>query len=276
MWQVKSILDGMFDSLMWPFRFIDPTWSLLFLSFVAGIVILVIFRYTSDQKGIREAKNKIKAHLLEIRIFKDNLAIQFSAQKRLLFHNIIYMKHAVKPLLFLIIPIGLLILQMDAWYGQKPLRPGESTIFSVSFVDGTPDHIIAEVSIEVDGGITVETPVLGIKETGELNWRVRAKKVGIHQVKVKMAERIFHKNITVANGKLTRISPVSVSAEQWKSIFNPGVKSLPKNSLFRKIEVRYPSRSIEFLGFKIHWLILFFVFTTVIAFAFKNFLRVEI
>jgi hypothetical protein len=186
------------------------------------------------------------------------------------------MKHAVKPLLFLIIPVGLIILQMDAWYGQKPLRPGESTIFSISLADITPDDIPTNVSLEADGGLTVETPVLSIKETGELNWRVRAKEVGIHEVKVEMAERVFHKNIIVANGKLTRISPVSVSAGLWKSIFNPGVKYLPKNSLFRKIEVHYPSRSIEFLGLQIHWLILFFVFTTVIAFAFKNFFRVEI
>ena len=276
MWKIKSILDGMFDLLMWPFRSLDPVWSLLLLSFAAGIVILVIFRYTSDQKGIKETKNKVKAHLLEIRIFKDNLAIQFSAQKRLLFHNLIYMKHAVKPLLFLIIPVGLLILQMDSWYGQKPLRPGESTIFSVTLADIAPDNIPTDVSVEADEGLMVETPVVRIKETGELNWRVRAKEVGVHQLKVKMGERIFQKNIIVANGSLTRISPLSVSAGLWKSIFSPGVKSLPKNPLLKEIQVNYPSRSVEFLGFKIHWLILFFVFTTVIAFAFKNLFKVEI
>jgi hypothetical protein len=261
---------------MWPFRSVDPVWSLLFLSFLSGIAILVIFRYTSDQKGIKETKNKIKAHLLEIRLFKDNLAIQFSAQKRLFFYNAIYMKHAVRPLLFLIIPVGLLILQIDAWYGQKPLRPGESAIFSVFLAKNTPARMPSDVSIDVDGGLTVETAPLRIKESGEFNWRVRADEIGKHRVLIKTTEHTFYKDIIVANGVLNRVSPVSVDTDQWNSIFTPGVEPLPHNARLKKIEIRYQPRSIEVFGWRVHWLIVFFVLTTVIAFAFKNLFKVEI
>jgi len=276
MWQIKSILDAMFDLLMWPFVTIDPIWSLLFLSLLTGIIILVVFRYTSDQKGIEETKDKIKAHLLEIRIFKDSLKIQLSAQKRLFLYNMIYMKHAIKPLLFMILPIGFVIIQMDAWYGHKPLQPGESTILSVRVSGEGAKELLSNIYLEVDKGLNIETPLLRIPEGGELDWRIRANESGVHQVKVEASGLSFLKEVVVAEGELRRISSHSVDAGRLSSLFKPGTESIPNNSFIQEIEVHYPDRSIEMLGLHAHWLVVFFILTTVVAFASKGFFKVEI
>jgi len=74
-----SIINTFFGKLIeWmilPFRGMTPWIGMAVISLVTGIFMLLIFRLTSNQKGIRQVKDKIKAHLMEIRLFKDNLGL---------------------------------------------------------------------------------------------------------------------------------------------------------------------------------------------------------
>jgi uncharacterized membrane protein (DUF106 family) len=276
MWQVQSALSFLFDLVMNLFQSWNPLLSLFFISLPVAIFMLLVFRYTSDQKGIKKSKDRIKAYLLEIRIFKDDLGILLSAQKRLLMYNGIYLSHAIKPLLVMIVPMALLILQMDAWYGHRPLMPGESTILSSQVSEETRTRLLSTASIEAERGVTVEKPSLRIFETGELDWTIRAREAGVHQIRVTVAGHSFPKKIVVSGGGLARVSTLSINTGFWRAIFTPGAEPLPENAFLKNIEVRYPSRSVKILGWKIHWLIIFFVFTTVIAFSLKRFFRVEL
>ncbi len=67
MYYFNFILNKFFGILFFPFQFIDPLWPLLFISVLTGILMLLAFRYTSNQKEIRKEKDKIKAHLMEMR-----------------------------------------------------------------------------------------------------------------------------------------------------------------------------------------------------------------
>jgi hypothetical protein len=276
MWQINSALSGFFDLVMTPFQSLNPLLSLFFFSVPTGIFMLLVFRYTSDQKGIKETKEKIKAHLLEIRIFKDNLTILLSAQKRLLIYNTIYMKHALRPVLFMIVPIAILIIQMDAWYARRPLKPGESTIISVQVSDEGRTELLSNASIEMDGGMTIQKPSLRIAEARELDWTIRAGAFGVHKASVNILGNRFPKNVIVSDGRLARVSTLSVNSSSWWAILTPGTEPIAKNSLVKRIEIRYPSRSIDLLGWKIYWLVIFFVFTTAVALIFKMFFKVEI
>ena len=44
----------------------------------------------------------------------------------------------------------------------------------------------------------------------------------------------------------------------------------------KEIEVYYPSQSIEFFGWKFHWLAIFFVLSVAIGFGFRRVFNVEI
>ena len=101
------ILNKFFDVLFFPFQSLAPFWPLLFISVLTGILMLLAFRYTSNQEAIRKEKEKIKAHLMEMRIFKDDLAILMSAFIKVLLYNAKYMKHLIKLMFFLILPIKL-------------------------------------------------------------------------------------------------------------------------------------------------------------------------
>src|SRR3974377_243951 len=111
----NSILSSLLDLLLGPFRGLHPFWALLILSVMVGAVLLVVFRYTSNQRGIQETKNRIKAHLLEIRLFKDDLRVLLSAQGSILKYNLRYMAYGLKPLLVIILPVALLLIQLEGW-----------------------------------------------------------------------------------------------------------------------------------------------------------------
>ena len=275
MWYFNLTFNSFFDLLLIPFRSLHPLWSLSILSLLMGILMLMIYRYTSNQKEIKETKNRIKAHLLEIRLFKDDFGILLSAQKNILLYNTKYMMHALKPMLFMIVPVAIILIHLDGWFGYRPLTIGESTAVSVK-VSGQEVGIFSDIVLEVDRGLVIETPALRIPELSEITWRVRAKELGQYNVIIKVSGHPFTKRVVVSDRGLTRVSPRVVASSLWEMFLNPGEKPLPENSFVKQIEVYYPDRLIGIFGWEIHWIVIFFVLSILGGFTFKGFFRVEI
>jgi uncharacterized membrane protein len=61
-WQFERILARPFDWLLSPFSSTHPLLPLAFVSLVASILLLLAFRWLSDQHGLQEIKDKIHAH----------------------------------------------------------------------------------------------------------------------------------------------------------------------------------------------------------------------
>ena len=95
-----------------PFLFTSPLAIVVVLSIVIGLLMIVLFGYTSDQKAIKVAKDQLKAHLLAVRLFRDQLPVVMGSYGKILRGTGRYLKLAFKPLLYVIIPITLLIVQL--------------------------------------------------------------------------------------------------------------------------------------------------------------------
>jgi len=273
MWHFNSVLTSLFDLLLAPFQSLHPFWSLLIISLPTTILILVIFRYTSNQEGIRETKNKIRGHLLEIRLFKDDLGIVLSAQYRILLYNLRYMKYVLKPMLFMIVPMAIILIQLEGWFGYKPLKTGESAIVSVKLSKNNSDYF-KNISIKAGKGLIVETPPLRLANEKEINWRIRANESGEHNLIFDISGDKFSKSVIVSDGQLSRVSPI-VASSLWDTFLNPGEEPIAENFLVKRIEVDYPPRSIEIFGWEFHWLLVFFVLTMIFGFALKGLFRVD-
>jgi uncharacterized membrane protein (DUF106 family) len=74
MWIFNSFVNTVFELILTPFRNMSPWYGMTVVSFLTGFLMLFIFRFTSNQEGIRRTKNRIKAHLLELRLFKDSMS----------------------------------------------------------------------------------------------------------------------------------------------------------------------------------------------------------
>ena len=100
--------------------------------------------------------------------------------------------------------------------------------------------------------------------------------LGEHKILVKAPTYAFQKKVLVSNEKLGRISQNRVKSNLWDNLVSPGEKPIIENSLVNRIEIDYPKRSIEILGLRVHWLIIFFVLSIAFGFILKGFFRVEL
>ena len=164
----NTFLGNLLDGVLYPFQGLSPWVALVFLSLVTAIVMLLVYRAVSDQDGIRRTKNRITAHLLEIRLYQNNMPVTFRAQGNILWWNLKYLLHAMRPMLVMIVPLGLVLIHLDLRLGISPLIPGNSTIVNVRLQQGRqPSQLDAE--IEASPGVAVETPPLRMDSSQEIS-----------------------------------------------------------------------------------------------------------
>lgn len=271
---VNSVLNTLFDLLCAPLARLNPWWAMAFLSLLTGLLMLLVFRFTSNQQGIRRTKDRIKGHLLEFRLFKDSLGVTLQAFGNILVQNLRYLGHALKPLLVMIIPLLLILAQLNARFGYRPLRPGEQVLLKVKLIRGT-NPLSLDMSIVPSSGIAVETPPLRIEEESEIDWRLRAVEPGRHSMVLRWPGQSVVKTMDIGPPGLSPLAPRTTNREFFNQLFNPADRPLPKGVPLDSIELMYPGRSLRFLGMNIHWLLAFFVLSLIFGFSLKGLFKVE-
>jgi len=270
---LNHLICAFFDVLCVPFKHLHPWWGLLALSLLTGLIMLLIFRLTSNQEGIQQVKNRIKAHFFEIRLFKDDLGLMLEAQKNILKANFRYMKYSLKPMLFLIVPVVLIMIQLSVRFDRQALKVGESAIVKLKFKDSAPFE--ENAVLEAPEGVTIETPSLRMRQGKEIDWKIKAERQGIFELMFALNYGMVTKRLAV-NGTLTRLSVRRVSKDFLQQVLYPAEESIPEDAGVEYIEITYPPIAYTVFGLRIHWLVIFFVVSIVTGFMLKGFVKVEI
>ena len=275
MWTIMHLVTKVFDVLLAPFSSLSPLVGLTWISLLTGVGMLMVYRYISNQDRIKETKNRIKAHFLEVRLFKDNMRVMLKAQKNILLYNFRYMGLAVKPMLFMLPPIILILIQLEVRYARRPLHVGESAIVSVKMESDPMKG--PEMQLVVPSGITIETPPLRVPEGGEINWRIKANQAGRFSIGIKSADSNSEVSKTV---HVTR-SVVALAGNVGRSslseaIVQPVEKPIISSVPIESVRLQYPNAEMKLWGWNIHWLVGFFVLSIVFGFAMKGIFKVEI
>ena len=217
---------------------LSPLWIVTVIALLLTIPILLVVRALTDQDKVRSTKNRIKGHLLELWLFRDDTAMVLGAQGRILRLNARYLLLTLKPFLVLLIPMALILIPLDSWFGFRVLRPGDSATVVVSAGGlSNPD----QVSIAASDGLAVETPALRIPATREIAWRIRALHPGAHSVWITVDGRRLEKQVTVKDG-LASVSPARVSSASWETVLYPAEPPLPPGLGVERIDVGYSAR----------------------------------
>ena len=275
MWIFNFIFGKIFEVIFFPFRGMSPWIGMILISFLTALLMLLVFRFTSNQEGIRTVKNKIKAHILEIRLFKDNLSVSLKAQGNILHYNLKYIAYSAKPLLVMIIPIILILIQLNMWFGYESLALGQEAVLKAE-LEMDESLLDAEIKIEPSSGLAIETPPLRIEEEREVNWRLRAKEEGIHELWFTLNGKKFVKKVSVDQKPLSKISPLKVRHNFLDELFNPGEAPLSGGLHVKSLEIQYPSKLMNLFGWRIHWIIVYFALSIIFGFSFKGIFKVEI
>ena len=242
------------------------------ISLVIGLGMVVVFRYTSDQKAIHIAKDRIKGHLLALRLFQDQISVVVRSYGRIVLATGHYLRLAFKPLLIVIVPLIFVIVQVDRYLGWMPVEAGQPFLVKVRMDNPNASD---KASLQLPDGLSTTAPAVHAPSESEVAWRVVAEKPGEYIVNVHASDQTLSKRIVVGAG-LFRLSPVRLRGKFWERIFVSGEPALPENNPIESISVQYPARDIAFAGFEWNWIWLFFVLSLAAGFLFKSILGIEI
>jgi hypothetical protein len=269
----QVIISRLVTLFLLPFQSLDPIWPLLSLSLVMTMSFLFVFRHATDPVKVRTVKNRVQAHLLELRLFKDSPRILFSALGNILIHNGRYLRLSLRPLALLLFPIALLLVHLEGWFGYRPLHPAEAAVVTVKV---GPDRLVGEATLEVSPGLILETPSLWVPALGEISWTIRGKKAGSHRVVVQGLSRASAKRVVVSDKTWFRVWPTTISTGFWNHFWNPGEAVLDPQGQVQQITLNYPARTIRLLGWKMHWLINFFLASCLFGWVASRWMKVVI
>ena len=275
MWIFNSILGKIFDALFLPFRSMSPWVGMILISFLTGLLMLFVFKWTSNQQGIQKVKNKIKAHLLELRLFKDSLSQSLRSQGNILRCNLTYICYSLKPMLVMIIPLILILIQLNFWFGYESLAPNESVLLKIKLAEDK-NPLETQISVQPSSGLVMETPPLRIEESHEINWRFSATQAGIQQFTVTINGEKITKKVSVSQKPLSKISPLKTNKKFIDQVMYPTESPIKSQIPVKSIEVQYPTKSMSLFGWKLHWLIVYFALSIIFGFAFKGIFKVQI
>jgi len=273
---ILNAVHAALDVFFIPFEAMAPFWGMLAVSLVTGVLMLLVYKYTSNQDALARVKDRIKAHLLEAWMYREDVTVMLRAQASVLRANLRYVLLNMKPLAVMIIPVVILLVHMNFRYGMRPLRPGEETVVKSVRKQAVPADEMDEKLVAPEG-VRVMTPGVRIEERGEVAWRVKALEEGEYVIKIKAGDEVYGKRLVVGKPGV-RLTPLRFASGLAYAFFYPGEPVLPGDGVLGRIEINYPfdSPAIPGTDWKPHWLIQYVVLSVIFGLILKKPFNVEL
>ncbi len=263
---ISRICNAACDPLAAPFRAWSHWWALSVFSLVIAVIALLAFKFFSNQQGLARARGRMLARVLELRLYKDDLPGIFGAFGRVLGAMSGYLAAYVKPLLVLIIPVSLILIQMSCWFDHRPFRAGETGLLTITFAKDA-DIMMQDAAVTASGTVALETDALRIPAERQMVWRFRATGGGPARLDISVDDEQVCMDV-LCGGGLKKIAAARAAPSFWSTLAHPAAPPLPADSLVERIELRYPAGP--------SWLLPSFVLMIVFGLLLKPFLRVEL
>jgi hypothetical protein len=271
----NQILNPFFRLLLDPFQTLSPEWGLLWISILTAVMALLVYRFFSAQESIRNVKGQLKAHVLEMHLFQHDPVLMGRAVLCVLRNNATYLRLNLRPFLFMFLPVVLILIQLEARYGYRPLQPGDSVLLKTFWKPEAPEYQSPVLQPHLTGGLSLDSPALRIEENGEIDWKIKA----THEESSFLSIRTGAVEVLIPVEISNRIIPVSSwngPQNSMDMLFHPVAHPLPSSGVLLSVEIDYPRRDFRFLGYPVHWLWPYLVISMIAGYAFKGLFRVQI
>jgi hypothetical protein len=163
------------------------------------------------------------------------------------------------------LPLALVIAQLQFHYGYEGLTPGRPALLKVQLGEEWSEGQRPAATLDVPEGLHAETPALWAPALRQIAWRLGADRAGDYAVTVHVDGAAEVKSVVVSDAVVRR-SPIRVSPGLLDQLLYPAEDPLPVDGPIRSISIAYPERDVWFLGWDVHWLIVLLALS--IAFAF--------
>ncbi|MCS6865159.1 MAG: hypothetical protein RMJ56_13495 [Gemmataceae bacterium] len=268
-----NTLANALGQLLTPIAWLPDWLSLTLIAGLTGLGMLLAFKYTSNQRAIAQIRRDIRANLLTIRLFRENLRVALTAQARLIVAALRLLGHALIPMAVLTVPMIFLLAQLALWYQLAPLPVGAETVITITLAGPTETPLPVVILLDNDAIEDVSGPVR-ITSQRQVCWCIRAKQPGYHTLQFDLEGQRYEKQIAIGEGVM-RVSPQRPSRHWSEVLLYPWETPFPRESLVQAITIEHPQRSSWIAGTD-SWIVYWFLISLVAAFCLRGFLRVHI
>ena len=273
---INARLTALSELVLAPVASWSPQVVLVAISVVCGIAMTVVFRYTSNQRALRRVASRTKAHLLCLRIFKDDLGVAIRCQRDLLKAIGLRLWHSLPPMAVLILPFVFILTQLALRYEKRPLQPGDQVITALRL---SPAHWneFKNTIPQVPAEVTVETPPLRDAAEHAVYWRLRLDEPTEGLLRWNVGSWVVEKSLVATDDprRLCTVSARRPSHRFLDRLLQPGEPGFDADSPVEAIDVFYPHRSTPFFGVDIPWWATFLILSMVTALCVRPFLKVQ-
>jgi hypothetical protein len=234
-----------------------PGWlSATLVSIVSGLLFLIVFKYTSNQRAIKRVKDDIKANLLALKLFKDSARVALRAQGRILFAAFRLLLFSLVPMVVMIVPVFLILGQLALWYQARPLRVDEEAVVTLT-LNPAKSAVASRVELEPTSAVEATIGPVHIESKHEVCWNIRALQSGYHRLVFHVGSQTVEKELAIGDAFM-RVSKLRPAGHWLDVLVNPWERPFDADSPIQSIEIDYPSRSSWTSGTD-SWVIYWFV-----------------
>jgi hypothetical protein len=272
---VSNALNWLLVPMTWLPDWMKPGWSWgALVSVLSGLLILVTFKYTSNQKAIKRVRDDINANLLALILFKDSARVAVRAQGQLLQGAAQLLVLGLVPTLIMTVPVSLLMVQLALWYQARPLHVGEETLM-VMKLNGAEDSPWPDVRLDPNDAVEVTTGPVRVQSQRWICWNIKALKNGPQRLVFQVDGQTVEKELAIGDGYM-RVSAMRPGWSWMDVLENPAEAPFRPESPIQSIEIEYPDRSpwkIYGLG---PWFGYWFAASMVAGFGFSRVFKVNL
>ena len=244
-------------------------WSLAGVSIAFAFFSLSVFRLATDLVAFRKISKRLVARLLEFRLFYDEPALIWRAQKALIRDNLRFLALLARPVLVLALPTTWLLMQLEAVYAYAPLQVDRPAVVTAQMT-GELTSVDAGARLETPPEILVETPPVRSITDRQISWRIRPLRSVCGSVRLRI------RGETVAKSICADTRGVFLTRRRVQSrigfLLRPEESRLPAGDV-AWVEVDYPGTDVTIAGLALPWIAWFVLISVVSTAIFARWLR---
>lgn len=212
---MANFLDTIFNPWLGQALYLPAFWAILIISAFITVLVTIVYKYTTNQREMKQIKDDLKKYQKEMRETKDTKKLM-ATQKKALDLNMKYMKASFKSTLYTFIPIIVIFAWLNMHIAYQPIMPNTDFIVTAQFGEGAKGNISIESTPELKFLNDKTQEIVD----GKAVWKLNAENSGEYKITYYYNTEEYSHNVLVTEEKTYSTPEKAIPDSKLKKIIN--------------------------------------------------------